>query len=428
MKISTPLTLASLFSLPTIVSAAKCGLWYTSPCVCDSDIRFCDEGQNGASDDILDQHPLWGHIQGFYKFEAYLFIMGLYLGSNPHAQDAPFYGYLNHTIIGSRDYQHRYDIYPPADASDPRMCTPITDNSPLKPFEPFFTCGVDGLATTFEGFATSSHERDGSLTTTPSLSVGASDNEISEGSYKMIPVDENTLQGSVDSDQFLVTETFVFTNKQRTEAASTQDVYMKTGDSSVLVQSTKLKLTKLPDEQAFIDGVTASHDQYNVMPMLRPAVIPMNRTCLSAGECPTEENFCQVDPKCSVSPYQEPDATIKAGPIVGIVCAVFAVLLIILYYVHRRSLAAQKERLKNMFARHVIDSLGIGKGASADFLTMEALQEEFKAIDVGKEGGDGKISKGVSLLQYWSISFVLFCFALLLIKKASCWKFIGRVF
>ena len=108
-----------------------------------------------------------------------------------------------------------------------------------------------------------------------------------------------------------------------------------------------------------------------------------------------------------MSPYQEPDATIKAGPIVGIVCAVFAVLLIILYYCHRRSLAAQRERLKNMFARHVIDSLGIGKGGSADFLTMEALQEEFNAIDVGKEGGDGMISKVVSL-QHWSISFVLF--------------------
>eukprot|EP01083_Nonionella_stella_P275716 936596_1 len=53
----------------------------------------------------------------------------------------------------------------------------------------------------------------------------------------------------------------------------------------------------------------------------------------------------------------------------------------------------QKERLKNLFAKHVVQSLKIGMGASGDFFTMEALQEEFKQIDVGEEGGDGMISK-----------------------------------
>ena len=87
----------------------------------------------------------------------------------------------------------------------------------------------------------------------------------------------------------------------------------------------------------------------------------------------------------------------KAGPIVGIVSAVFAVLLAVLYLVHRRAMEKQKERLKNMFAKHVVQSLKIGRGASGDFFTMEALQEEFKQIDVGEEGGDGVISKAVSI-------------------------------
>jgi len=393
MKISTQLTATSLFLIPTLGFAADCGLWYTSPCVCDTDIRYCREGQNGASNDILDQHPIWAHMQGFYKFEAYTFTMGLYLGLNTQVQDNPFYGYLNHTIIGSRDYQHRYDVYPPADASDPTKCAP--PRGPGPPYQPFFTCGVNGIATIFEGFATSTYERDGSLTTTSALSAGAvgDSREISEGTYKMVPVDENSLQGSVDSDLFLVTETFVFTNKERTAAGSSQDVYMKAGDESVLVQTTKLKFTKLPDEQTFIDGVNALTVEHNVVPMLRAAVVPMNSTCWGP-ECPTEEYFCEVDPTCSVSPYQEPDATIKAGPIVGIVSALFVVILCALYYWHQRSMATQRERLKNMFAKHVIDSLEIGKGASsADYLTMDALQKEFNAIDVGEEGGDGKISK-----------------------------------
>ena len=52
-----------------------------------------------------------------------------------------------------------------------------------------------------------------------------------------------------------------------------------------------------------------------------------------------------------------------------------------------------------MFAKHVVQSLKIGIGASGDFFSMEALQEEFKHIDVGEEGGDGVISKAVNIQQ-----------------------------
>ncbi len=50
----------------------------------------------------------------------------------------------------------------------------------------------------------------------------------------MVPVDENTLQDSVNSDRYLVTETFVFTNKKRAKAGSMQDVYAKRGDGESL--------------------------------------------------------------------------------------------------------------------------------------------------------------------------------------------------
>uniref|UniRef100_A0A7S3Q5T8 EF-hand domain-containing protein n=1 Tax=Chaetoceros debilis TaxID=122233 RepID=A0A7S3Q5T8_9STRA len=383
-----------LILLPDLGSAAKCGQWFTSDCICDTDIRYCAEGENGASDNILDQHPLWNHLQGFYKFEAYKFTFGLYLGTNTFATDNPYIGYLNHTIIGSRDYQHRYDIFPPL---DPAKCAPTPD--PFINGLPDFVCGETGVLYFFEGFALSTNERDGSLTTTPSLvALQGSDEdgaylmgEEDNADYKMVPVDENTLQGSVDSDVFLVTETFVFTNEARTEAGSMQDVYAKAGDQSILVQSTRLELTKI-DEESFITGLAADLEANNIVPSIRPDAVPMERSCLNK-DCPTEEDFCQLDPKCTVSKYLEPDATVKAGPIVGIVSAVFAVLLAVLYLVHRRAMEKQKERLKNMFAKHVVQSLKIGIGASGDFFSMEALQEEFKRIDVGEEGGDGVISK-----------------------------------
>jgi len=384
-----------LILLPDLGSAAKCGQWFTSDCICDADIRYCTEGENGASDNILDQHPLWNHIQGFYKFEAYKFAFGLNLGTNMFATDNPHIGYLNHTIIGSRDYQHRYDILPPL---DPEKCgAPIFD--PFINSLPDFVCGETGVLFVFEGFALSTNERDGSLTTTPSLvALRSSDGDGAyligdedNADYKMVPVDENTLQGSVNSDRFLVTETFVFTNEDRTEAGSMQDVYAKVGDQSILVQSTRFKFTKI-DEESFITGLAADLEANNIVPSIRPDAVPMGRSCLNK-DCPTEEDFCQLDPKCTVSKYLEPDATVKAGPIVGIVSAVFAVLLAVLYLVHRRAMEKQKERLKNMFAKHVVQSLKIGIGASGDFFSMEALQEEFKHIDVGEEGGDGVISK-----------------------------------
>jgi len=384
-----------LILLPDLGSAAKCGQWFTSDCICDTDIRYCAEGENGASDNILDQHPLWNHIQGFYKFEAYNFAFGLNLGTNTFATDNPYIGYLNHTIIGSRDYQHRYDILPPL---DPAKCAPVFN--PFINNLPDFVCGETGVLYFFEGFALSTNERDGSLTTTPNLVltqverqnkdsylIGEEDN----ADYKLVPVDENTLQGSVDSDVFLVTESFVFTNEARTEAGSMQDVYAKAGDQSILVQSTRLKLTKI-DEESFITGLAADLEANNITASTMPDAVPMERSCLNK-DCPTEEDFCQLDPKCTVSKYLEPDATVKAGPIVGIVSAVFAVLLAVLYLVHRRAMEKQKERLKNMFAKHVVQSLKIGIGASGDFFSMEALQEEFKHIDVGEEGGDGVISK-----------------------------------
>ena len=113
----------------------------------------------------------------------------------------------------------------------------------------------------------------------------------------MVPVDENTLQGSVNSDKFLVTESFVFTNEARTEAGSMQDVYAKAGDQSILVQSTRLKLTKI-DEESFITGLAADLEANNIVPSVRPDTVPMERSCLNK-DYPTEEDLCQLDPSPS---------------------------------------------------------------------------------------------------------------------------------
>ena len=76
------------------------------------------------------------------------------------------------------------------------------------------------------------------------------------------------------------------------------------------------------------------------------------------GKCPTEEDWwCAYDPSCSESPYQEPSATLLAGPIVGIVVTWFAALLGALYAKYKKKMAEQVERVKTIFARHISNNM-----------------------------------------------------------------------
>ncbi len=68
MNIRTPTLVALLGIAPTSSSAAECGKWYSSACVCDTDPRYCPDGENGATDDIKDQHSIWKDYEGFYSF------------------------------------------------------------------------------------------------------------------------------------------------------------------------------------------------------------------------------------------------------------------------------------------------------------------------------------------------------------------------
>jgi hypothetical protein len=77
--------------------------------------------------------------------------------------------YVNITTSGSRHYEHRYIIYPPApqefcDLPVPPGATNVLPYIPPGvPVPGAPVCGVNGYATFVESFKTSSHEKDGSL-------------------------------------------------------------------------------------------------------------------------------------------------------------------------------------------------------------------------------------------------------------------------
>ena len=108
--------------------------------------------------------------------------------------------------------------------------------------------------------------------------------------------------------------------------------------------------------------------------------------------CPTEDDICQIDPECSISIYQEPPATIKAGPVAGIVVAGFVVLLGLLYLWHRWTLLQQEKRAREFFCLRITENINLR--GSMRTLTPEALAREFNDIDKGlRDGGDGFIQK-----------------------------------
>lgn len=92
-----------------------------------------------------------------------------------------------------------------------------------------------------------------------------------------------------------------------------------------------------------------------------------------------------------VSPYQEPDGTIKAGPIVGIVAAGAVVLIagVVVYYEHR--LRQQRIRNRQIFAERVAETIDLR--ASRMSLSPAALTKEFQTIAAGLGSKDGSISK-----------------------------------
>eukprot|EP00585_Thalassiosira_rotula_P022233 CAMPEP_0196225016 /NCGR_PEP_ID=MMETSP0912-20130531/49662_1 /TAXON_ID=49265 /ORGANISM="Thalassiosira rotula, Strain GSO102" /LENGTH=612 /DNA_ID=CAMNT_0041504459 /DNA_START=1 /DNA_END=1837 /DNA_ORIENTATION=+ len=191
----------------------------------------------------------------------------------------------------------------------------------------------------------------------------------------------------------LVTETFSFTNDEKTTASAVQDVYMTLPNinTTTLVRSTRMAFTKLPDTQAFLDAMQAQYVEFNITPSDQPQM-PMTKSCL--GEtCPTEEDFCEIDPRCPTSAaftaYTEPDASVEAGPIVGIVIACFAILLLALFFLHQKAMKEQAERNQAAFARRIAETIKL-EGPDRE-LTPEALAEEFKKIDNGTI--DGSIDK-----------------------------------
>lgn len=376
MKPST-FTAAVLALVPAAASAAECGKWYSSPCVCETDIRYCDEGENGATDDIKEQHPYWKAAGGYYRVTLYLSIRGLRpLTQAPDLLFSyyPSVGYQNFTFKGSRSYKHWYILSGPNPNVNCSVAVPVAASQSLN-YDG--KCGVNGHGLMGDTFATSSQERDGSM-----HEFGAyfedQDGKHYFDEYKTEPADGMTLFSSAKGKRYMLTQIFSFIDDEKTRANSVQDIFRIDENKTSLYVSQRMVFEKI-SEDVFLTELQAKYEDL-VIPASERAQLPMTKSCVNEP-CPTQNEFCAFDPMCAASRYVEPDATVKAGPIAGIVVAAFVVLIGVLYLLHRKAMIDQAARNKKAFARRIAETIKLeGPGGE---MTPEALAEEFKKIDNG---------------------------------------------
>ncbi|KAL3930999.1 MAG: hypothetical protein SGBAC_011512 [Bacillariaceae sp.] len=189
----------------------------------------------------------------------------------------------------------------------------------------------------------------------------------------------------------LTSTVVVFLDENYTSATILSDsIKLVPGKPAELLFSTRRKARKVSEEE-YIQQLTATYANFSV-PALFQQKVPQEEECQTFTQCPKEEDWCQKDPECSLSPYQEPTSQLLPGIIAGICIIIAAIIILALVLYMKWRIEQQKKRFRENFASRVAETINLR--ASVQMLTPEALATEFERIDNGlHDGGDGYISK-----------------------------------
>ena len=178
-------------------------------------------------------------------------------------------------------------------------------------------------------------------------------------------------------------------DKHRTRTAYGFD-YITPGKDSALMYSSLYKEWKVSEED-FLKALNDFGSTYNV-PNEDIASFPMQTSCLIGNwaggigvECPTEADFCTIDPSCSESPYKADEPTLSMPKVTGFIVGVFVLLIIALVLFFRKRIHDTRVSARAKFAKALVSSSKWNSTSSP-----EELLELFQQIDTS---GDGLISK-----------------------------------
>jgi len=356
-----------------IADAIKCGRPFTSACLGDTDKRYDPDASNSA----VDQAVVWSKFNGYFRGEgvSYVNILDPLVApipttSDPNVGSLPYVDYANYSIIGSRQ---------------------IISSITISPIAP----RVIQLAV----FGTTTYEKDGSVLTLPGAASPPDDvpsreelfGATASDAQRSYAVNDNTIYiggRSVGENPGINSITYACLDDECNQFQENLDSFVTTANGTVKrVYASEAFYTRIATREEWIDAVLNEYEVQGINASER--IDPLVDVC-SIGRCPTEEQWCQTDPNCSVSPYQEPPATVKGSVIAGFTVAGVVLLVIILYGVHLYLVYAQVNRYRARFARRIAETIDVR--ASVRNLTPDALAREFERIDEGVSK-DGKISK-----------------------------------
>ena len=368
--------LAAVFGLILhSTDALRCGGALTRACLGETDIRYDPKYTNN----LIDQDALWGKVSGLYTGEGQFRVNMLGIRTepvpttfDPNVITVPYTKFTNITIDGSRVSFYQIVLYP--------------DDVELYGF-----------------FATSSYEKDGSVTAIGEGINGfvvplnrSSDNQTDlftkpQVGDTLYPIESNSLYGSVPSG--LTRGTYF--SSVITCLDSDCNVYHENFDafgpatdgsnSTARTYTLETTLTRVSSE-VWEQSLFAA---YNASGITADQQINPNDPICDVWSCPTEEQWCTIDPNCSESPYQEPPASLKPGVLAGFITGGVVFLCLIFLVVLKYLAVRQAHRYRAIFARRIAETINVRGSVRA--LSPEALADEFKRIDADVK--DGKLSK-----------------------------------
>lgn len=358
--------------------AIKCGRPLTTACLGDTDIRYDPKSSNRASD----QDPIWSKFRGLFRGEGQLRFnvldpLGLPVSAtpDPFVVSVPYVDFVNATFdsTGSRQIGHSFWI----------QTTP--------PASLFFQRAF---------FFTTTQEKDGTLTSLPNIiAQGVNSSDPIQGfsgtgsQSRSYPVDENTIYittpfSANSNETGTHTSTRVCLDENCDQYHESSNSFEMLPNGTVFREAAYETLyTRVASAQEWRDGIVAAYDENEIDESER--VSPNEDLCSKEGFCPTEEEWCESDPNCSISPYKEPAAHVKPGAIAGFAVAGIVLLVLVLYGVHRYLNAKQAQRYRTLFAKRIADTIQVR--GSVRSMNPGALAAEFERIDTGVK--DGKLSK-----------------------------------
>ena len=374
----------ALLPTPSAGAAIACGNHFTSPCIASSDIRY----DSAHTNDLIEQDPNWEHFAGLWKVEIKAFdgennppVSDPYnptRGTGSPYDNTALVGFYNHSFSGSRFKADRLYMRGPASAE---FCAqPL--RPPLVNFTGNATCGENGRAYKAGFLGTSTYEKDGTLKAFRYYgSYTGSDytDTFDTNSSSYSNIDQSSVIGSiVFQPRFSQNNAFFYLDDNYT-IAEFQNAMYTIGSPGYRASTALATMYKLKEDE-WLDAIDEAYDTFNVADVDRINPTSNNFECLVPGSCPTEDVWSNVgrDPNLSESPYQEPPATLKAGPIIGFCVLFFALILFAIYLLVRHRTKQQEHRFKGHFVRTICKKISIRQSVGA--ISPDALAKEFSEI------------------------------------------------